>query len=355
MRVSVIIPVYNTEAYLRECLDSVLAQTGRDLEILLIDDASSDGSGAICAEYAARCPNVRVLHLDHQGPGAARNQGLRHATGEYIVFADADDYFPAPDSIRKLTDLLDDTGADVAVGNYCRLWDGRILETGKHSAFHHMEPGSGIFRFCGFFSVGHQSYVWAKAYRRSFLKEQGLSFGGYEYAEDKFFNIPCYTQGARYAFLEDVVYTYRKNDASVSHLQHRDRSECWLRIATDLRQYLKSRNCSEKYGDLVAYTVNFAAFFDGKAQYCGSGRKWSAVKALLKKYAADPVARNCFGQLAQGQFLEAAPGLGWKIMMWTFAFLMRCKVLSILSFGIKLLVDLKIDERLSDTGRKRSK
>ena len=354
MKVSVIIPVYNSESYLRECLDSVLTQSVEDLEILLIDDASEDGSRTICDAYAAQYPRVRTFQLDHRGPGAARNEGLRHAKGEYIVFADADDYFPANESIQKMTDTLGATGADVAVGNYCRLWDGHILEAAKHSAFNGLDRGSGKFRYCGFFSVGTLSYVWGKAYRRSFLQEYGLSFGNYEYAEDKFFNIQCYVQGARYAFVEDVVYTYRKNNTSISH-QQRDRALCWLQISADLLRYLESKTLSEKYGDLVAYTISFAAFFDGKIQYCRSGKKLKVVREEFKKYVSDPVAYRCFYQLSRGQFLGSASGIGWKVMIWTFGFLMRVKALRLLSFGIKLLIDLRIDELLSDTGRKKSK
>ena len=355
MKVSVIIPVFQAEAYLRKCLDSVLAQTCQDLEILLMDDGSTDGSGVICQAYAAKYPNVHTVRFNHCGPGRARSEGLRHATGEYIVFADADDYFCANDGIQKMTDLLEKTDADVAVGNYCRLWDGRILETAKHSAFSGMDRENGKFRFCGFFSVGTLSYVWGKAYRHSFLRKHGLSFGDYEYAEDKFFNFQCYARGARYAFLDDVVYAYRKNDASLSHGQHGDRSRCWLRIASDLQRYLEDEKQSGAYGDLVAYTVNFAAFFDGKDRYCSSGKKQEAIKDLLRSYGSDPVADRCFGQMARGRFLDGVSGLGWKIMMWTFAFFMRIKALNILSLGIKLLVDWKIDEQLSDTGRKRSK
>ena len=355
MRVSVIIPVYNAEAYLRQCLDSILSQTCEDLEVLLIDDASKDKSGEICDAYASRYPHVRTVHTDHSGPGSARNEGLRLARGEYIVFGDADDYFPDRNSIQKMTELLDRTGADVAVGNYYRLWDGRILEATKHSAFSGMDPGSGNFRYSGFFSVGTLSYVWGKVYRRSFLAEHGLSFGSYEYAEDKFFNFQCCIEQARYVFAQDVVYTYRKNNASVSHRHQQERALCWLQIAADLRSYLEGKGLAEEYGDLVAYTVSFAAFFDGKSQYCGSGRKLTAVKGVLQQYEASPVACHCFYQLSRGQYLDAASGIGWKATMWAFSLLMRMKALYILSFGIKLLVDLRIDELLSDTGRKKSK
>lgn len=92
MKVSVIIPVYNTELYLRECLDSVLAQTHRDMEIIVVDDGSTDSSAAICDDYAAMDTGVRVLHCENGGLSVARNRGIAVATGDYVTFVDSDDY-----------------------------------------------------------------------------------------------------------------------------------------------------------------------------------------------------------------------------------------------------------------------
>ena len=90
--ISVIVPVYNVEKYLPRCLDSILAQTFRDFELILVDDGSTDASGAICEEYAARDSRIRVLHQENQGQAAARNRALDIAQGEYIGFVDSDDY-----------------------------------------------------------------------------------------------------------------------------------------------------------------------------------------------------------------------------------------------------------------------
>ena len=91
MVISIIVPVYNTEQYLRRCIDSVLAQTYQDFELLLIDDGSKDSSGAICDEYAAQDTRVRVFHKANGGVSSARNVGLDHARGEWITFVDSDD------------------------------------------------------------------------------------------------------------------------------------------------------------------------------------------------------------------------------------------------------------------------
>ena len=88
---SIIIPVYNVEKYFRRCLDSVMSQSFRDYELLLVDDGSSDSSGAICDEYAVRDERIRVFHKTNGGVSSARNVGLEHAKGEWIYFVDADD------------------------------------------------------------------------------------------------------------------------------------------------------------------------------------------------------------------------------------------------------------------------
>lgn len=91
MKVSVIVPVYNGEAYLAKCLDSILAQTYSDMEIVVVDDGSTDGSGSMADNYAETDSRVRVLHCTNGGPSVARNRGIDVATGDYVCFVDADD------------------------------------------------------------------------------------------------------------------------------------------------------------------------------------------------------------------------------------------------------------------------
>ncbi len=119
--VSVIVPVYNTEKYLRRCLDSILAQTFTDWECLVIDDGSTDDSSAICDEYAAADSRFRVFHKANGGASATRNFGLDKYKGEYVIFIDSDDFWNSNDCLNKLVSIADTTGADLVRGEYQKV------------------------------------------------------------------------------------------------------------------------------------------------------------------------------------------------------------------------------------------
>lgn len=116
-KISVIVPIYKAESYLRRCLDSIVGQTCQDLEIILVDDGSPDGCGLICDQYAERDLRIHVFHTENRGPFSARNVALDHATGAYIGFIDADDWID-PNMYEELLRLLTDADADIS---QCRM------------------------------------------------------------------------------------------------------------------------------------------------------------------------------------------------------------------------------------------
>ena len=123
MKLSVIVPVYNVEKYLAECVDSLLNQTLMDMEIILVDDGSKDSSGAICDHYAAENPGkVKCLHIDNGGQGRARNFALPMAQGEYLGFVDSDDWV-LPDMYEKVCSRADETGADIVACDFLECFD----------------------------------------------------------------------------------------------------------------------------------------------------------------------------------------------------------------------------------------
>ena len=181
--ISVIIPVYNVGEYLAACVDSVLAQSHRDLEIILVDDGSTDGSGELCDEYARKEARVRVLHKENGGLSSARNVGIPLATGGYITFVDSDDVL-LPDALEYLYRLARETGANMSV---CQR--GLLSESGEPLP----ERGRRKDRlFCGngrcmagFFRAREfHGAVWGKLYRRWLFN--ALRFPEGKYCEDVF-------------------------------------------------------------------------------------------------------------------------------------------------------------------------
>ena len=119
-KVSVIVPVYNAERYLKQCVESILAQTLKNVEIIFVDDGSTDGSLEILKDYQAKDYRIRVISQENTGGGAARNRGMKEASGEYLCFLDADDYFE-PAMLERMSSKMDATGSDICVAKV-RCW-----------------------------------------------------------------------------------------------------------------------------------------------------------------------------------------------------------------------------------------
>lgn len=208
--VSVIIPVYNVEQYLRRCIDSVLAQTYTDLEIILVDDGSPDGSGAICDEYAAKDSRIKVIHQANAGVSAARNAGMDLASGEYLAFIDSDDFIE-PEMYEQMLAAAEKTGADVVECNYqYGTWEntdsGEVyVDTGLQAlkkAFFQERYGS-----------GHSICPCTKLMARG-LFEKVRFLEGCSIAEDVLFCAQLYALSETSAKLDKTFYTYYQSEGS---------------------------------------------------------------------------------------------------------------------------------------------
>ena len=209
-RFSVIVPAYKVQAYLHECLESVLSQSYPDLELIAVDDCSPDACGAIIDEFAARDARVRAVHLpENQGLGRARNAGLEQATGDYLVFLDSDDTL-TPDALRAIADRLKETGEpDVLVFDYARtFWSGEAQRnkvaaqlTEQGPAPFRLEDRPGLLRVI--------MVAWNKAYRREFVEREGFAFPP-GYYEDTPWTYPVLMTAETIATLDRVCVHYRQ-------------------------------------------------------------------------------------------------------------------------------------------------
>ncbi|WP_405831411.1 CDP-glycerol glycerophosphotransferase family protein [Streptomyces sp. NBC_01176] len=209
-RFSVIVPAYKVQAYLHECLESVLEQSCPDLELIAVDDCSPDACGAIIDEFADRDARVRPVHLPRNvGLGHARNAGLEQATGDYLVFLDGDDTL-APDALHAIAGRLKETGEpDVLVYDYARTyWSGEAVR--NQFAAQLTEEGPAPFRLDdrpGLLKV--LMVVWNKAYRREFVERAGFTFPP-GYYEDTPWTYPVLTSAGTIATLDRVCVHYRQ-------------------------------------------------------------------------------------------------------------------------------------------------
>lgn len=211
---SVIVPVYNVENYLSDCVKSVVEQTGpRDWECILVDDGSTDASGKICDFFAAECPGVRVIHQANQGLAGARNTGVEAAKGEWILYLDSDDLWPAGMLAGLREILAAQPGFDWYVGRYRELNpDGSITEPGAVDFLPGVEESECYAdRVARLYRCGHWA-VWKYCLRRSFLQQAGIRFWPeVRWAEDYPYDLLLLKACRRICFVDHQMTVYRAN------------------------------------------------------------------------------------------------------------------------------------------------
>ncbi len=245
--ISVIVPVYNAERYLKGTIDSVLSQPV-NLELILVDDGSADGSGAICDAYAREHANVRVFHTTNHGVSHARNVGLDHAQGCYITFLDADDELCAG-ALDLLLKLLLDHNADIAVGK--KLMITRSGEE-KHIAFpQKTELWTGTDGLQNALADHPATYaVWGKLYRAELIRD--IRFvEGMRVHEDSFFVFSCMLREPCVIVADEAVVRYHLSENSASRSKVTDKHLDILRLAQK-----KQEMTVAKYPHLQKLTEN---------------------------------------------------------------------------------------------------
>lgn len=217
IKVSVIVPVYNVAAYIEECLNSLLAQTLQDFELILVDDHGTDESISTATQFIASCKKEETWHIiatpHNAGAAAARNEGIRRAKGEYILFVDADDWIE-PHMIEDLYNQAVCYDADISSG--AAVLD---YENGKHTYLYNPKVGSGqVTESQRKYLLQHYvSNFTTMLLRRSWLQENGIQFPISFSGEDSSFMGQCYLVCRRIVQTNEIYYHYRIHSNSVSH------------------------------------------------------------------------------------------------------------------------------------------
>ena len=247
--VSVVMPVFNGEGYLRESLDSIRNQTLRDIEIICVDDGSTDGSLGILDEYAAADPRIRVIAQSNSGAAVARNKGIDIAAGEYLSILDSDDRFE-PDMLEKMVARARKTDAQIVICRCDGFEDGTEKpvpmmwslqdEFVPDKVFSGSQVGDALFFFV-------QGWAWDKLYLTSFVREHHLEFQNLRSTNDMRFTFLSLAVAQRITTMNNVfVHQRRGRNTSISRTRQRN-CDCFCEALTGLRDELERRGIFDEY------------------------------------------------------------------------------------------------------------
>ncbi len=280
--VSVIVPVYNAEDYLRQCLDSILGQTLQDTEILCVDAGSTDGSGRILEDYARKDPRIRIFSgFGRLDAGTARNLGLEQARGEFLSFLDADDYFD-PAMLEAAAAAAEREGSDIvifsarqhnmATGAITPMpWAMKKGNCPRHSPFAPEEMADRLFN-------SFENWTWNKLFRTRFIREQGICFQSIRRTNDMAFTCEALARARKLTCLDEAYPTYRTGTGT-SLQQTNDLSPtCFWEAYLETRRRLEAAGVYETYRRSFLNTVLSGTMFNLR-----SVKNEASRRAILEK------------------------------------------------------------------------
>ena len=294
-RVSVIVPIYQVEKYLPKCIDSILAQTFCDFELILVNDGTKDNSPAIMQEYAKRDSRIRLVHKENGGLSSARNAGLDVAAGEYIAFVDADDYIE-PTLLADTVAAMDRSGADQVLFNYRKVVDDQILD-----AYLHFEDevidleklGLARYFYQYWMPYTHGQEAWSKLYRRSVIEENDLRFmpNNEIFAEDTLFSAMYLLHTKKIAALSKPYVYYIQRGDSLMGLKKPRLAWRLMTLSVRLWAYAKKTGRFDEirhvlpvlaYDKLICKGIRFDPEIEDVYQAMEEYRKNPEMTAILK-------------------------------------------------------------------------
>lgn len=286
-KISVIIPVYNAERYLEQCLDSVINQTFKDTEIICINDGSTDGSDTILDKYMHIDSRIKVILQKNAGPGVARNTGLAHASGEYIFFLDSDDYL-LDNALSEIYEYSLQKDLDVCIckgqnyslrtHKYTAINDCiRTKYLPQSSVFNSTDISDYIFQFC----VG---WPWDKLYRRSLLERYGIRFPALSNSEDTYFVYLSLLYAERISVLDKILITHRVDVVNSVSSSRTSSPDAFITSLDLIRENLiKNKRYKQFEKSFVNYFISFSYWHMSTIPSSSKEYLYKKVRAYLHK------------------------------------------------------------------------
>lgn len=279
--VSVIIPIYNVEKYLRECLLSVLNQSFDDYEVICVNDASTDSSIEILKEYMKTSDKIRLIeHEKNKGLSAARNTGLKEAEGKYVFFLDSDDKI-VNNTLEELFFCAEQNRTDIIYFNMTKIWDGALQKPAYYKVPQYREY-SGVYNGKELFAafVENETYkieVWRQFYRKEFLIENELWFYEGILHEDNLFSFLCAMKACRVMNINKDYYIYRIRENSIMSTKSKKRADSLFIVWIEIFRYWNENILSERINNAIKQY--FESIYKGILGY----RVWGEGREELKQ------------------------------------------------------------------------
>lgn len=252
--ISIIVPIYNIEAYLEECIKSIIKQTYKELEIILVDDGSTDGSSEICDKFASQDKRIKVIHKQNEGLVLARKNGLQHAEGDYVLFVDGDDWIES-NMCEELMKVMKQTDADIVHSGYFRglvlnlppdlYYSRNSYRADKFIRKHILNAGS---------NVEISFSIWSKLFRTPVIKKNyKLVPDHVDYGEDLLNLIICACEENAIVSIDKAYYHYRVRPDSISHVSEINNFEQEIELYEAIIKILKQYGMAEKLSSVTRH------------------------------------------------------------------------------------------------------
>lgn len=271
MKISIIVPVYNSVAYLDRCINSIKAQTYLNWELIMVDDGSKDDSWNLMQQHALHDKRIKVLHQENAGPGIARNTGLAHATGEYIVFLDSDDFIDS-----NYLSLLSQHDEDVVFIDVQAVKEnGKVVRNEFLSVYKNISKEDFLrSQMTGKINWGGVR----KASKRVLLNENNIQYTEHKIGEEAVFSFLVTWHAKTIAFIKKPVYYYYQRDDSQSHLKM---DNPWGEVSLVIRNVVKSKGCYETLADTCNAFIFSAAAVSADRLVCNYN--WTNYLSRVKE------------------------------------------------------------------------
>ena len=331
--VSVIIPVYNVEKFLKRCLDSVCNQTYKNIEIIIVNDGSPDNSQMIIDEYAKKDTRIVPIIQENGGLSEARNSGMRVANGKYLLFVDSDDYIEL-NSIELLIDNVNKKKADIVIANKKTLNPNGEFSYGvdfQTKVLNENEMGTSKLKFDYFLGRGYGVSACAKLYNHDFIKNRKIKFekNNEIFAEDMLFNLKCYTYSPRISLMNEKLYIYCTNEDSITMTYKPNIAKRMLALVENFYRHLLKLDQLEQHQDLLDFMSFNAMSVSCANAYQYSEDRYLEIRKEIKYLMKSELIRQMIDDFTKGRYISDINSKSWRLFAWLYTLMLKNNLINL--------------------------